>query len=192
MIILGIDPGSRKTGYGLIERSGKRVTYLDSGVLSFDSETEINKRLGFIYDKSLELIERFQPDHISIESLIFVKSPTALIKLAQARGAMMAAFMRSHKNETYEYSPNLIKSSVCGHGHSDKEAIKKALNMIIGQRDYKAHDESDALAIAICHAVNYNKLNAQKLDFKNKEKKTLYKQKRTMSASLLHKIKRDA
>src|SRR5690606_28092073 len=93
---------------------------------------------------------------VSIESLIYVKSVDALSKLAQARGAMIAAFSRTHVGKIYEYSPNTIKSSVTGHGHADKDAVDKAMNMMFGKMSFKTSDESDALAIAVCHAFNRN------------------------------------
>jgi crossover junction endodeoxyribonuclease RuvC len=153
MIILGIDPGSRSAGYAFIESQGKRVKYLDSGVLKFDHVDTFLDRLPLIYDKFSELIKKHQPDEIALESLIYVKSVSSLAKLAQARGAMAAASMKEMNGKIYEYSPNLVKSTVCGHGHADKQSVEKSLSWLLGQRNYKTHDESDALAIAVCHAL---------------------------------------
>jgi crossover junction endodeoxyribonuclease RuvC len=154
MRILGIDPGSRKAGYALIEASGRKFTYLDSGVLRYDNIDEFLDRLGVIYESCDKLIQEYSPDEIAIESLIYVKSVTSLAKLAQARGAMIAAFAKTHCGKVVEYSPNLIKSSVTGHGHATKESVDKALSLIFGKKDFRTHDESDALAIALCHALN--------------------------------------
>lgn len=155
MIILGIDPGSRKAGYGLIEVSGRKISYLASGVLRYDKESEFIDRLGMIFKSIEEVLEHFKPAEVAIESLIYVKSVTSLAKLAQARGAMIAALMETHKGNVFEYSPNLIKSSVTGHGHANKESVEKALQMIFAEKlVFKSNDESDALAIAICHALN--------------------------------------
>lgn len=156
MIILGIDPGSRKAGYALIEVQGKKISYLASGVLKYDHVDEFIDRLGMIYQTCDELMNKFQPDEISVEALIYVKSVEALSKLAQARGAMIAAFSRTRLGKVYEYSPNTIKSSVTGHGHADKDAVDKAMNMMFGKLTFKTSDESDALAIAVCHALNRN------------------------------------
>ncbi len=156
MIILGIDPGSRKAGYALIDVQGKKISYIASGVLKYDHVDEFLERLGMIYESCSELSERFKPDEVSIEALIYVKSVDALSKLAQARGAMIAAFSRAHKGKIFEYAPNAIKSSVTGHGHADKESVNKAMTMMFGQIKFKAADESDALAIAVCHALNRN------------------------------------
>ena len=156
MIILGIDPGSRKAGYALIDVQGKKISYIASGVLKYDHVDEFLERLGMIYKTCDELMDRYQPDEVSVEALIYVKSVDALSKLAQARGAMIAAFSRTRLGKIYEYAPNAVKSSVTGHGHADKEAIDKAMTMMFGKLTFKTSDESDALAIAVCHALNRN------------------------------------
>lgn len=156
MIILGIDPGSRKAGFGLIEVTGRKLNYLESGVLNYDCKKDFLDRLGNIYLSCEELVKRYNPDEIAIESLIYVKSISSLAKLAQARGAMVAAFMKTHNEKVFEYSPNLVKSTVTGHGHADKQSVDKALMMMFKnqiQRSFKTDDESDALAIAICHSL---------------------------------------
>jgi crossover junction endodeoxyribonuclease RuvC len=154
MIILGIDPGSRIAGFAVIEVQGKKSTYLASGIMKYDKSEEFLDRLGVIYQTCVDLVEKYHPDEIAIESLIYVKSVDALSKLAQARGAMVAAFMKTHQKKVFEYSPNLVKSSVTGHGHATKEAVEKFLNLMLGPNTFKTADESDALAIAICHAFN--------------------------------------
>ncbi len=156
MIILGIDPGSRKAGYALIEVQGKKISYIASGVLKYDHVDEFLERLGMIYQTCDELMNKYQPDEVSVEALIYVKSVDALSKLAQARGAMIAAFSRTRLGRIFEYAPNAVKSSVTGHGHADKEAIDKAMTMMFGKLTFKTSDESDALAIAVCHALNRN------------------------------------
>lgn len=156
MIILGIDPGSRKAGYGVVEVNGKKINYIASGVIKYDHINEFLERLGIIYESCDALVNHFKPDEISIEALIYVKSVEALSKLAQARGAMIAAFSKTKRGAIYEYSPNAIKVSVTGHGHADKEAVDRAMNMMFGKLTFKTSDESDALAIAVCHALNRN------------------------------------
>lgn len=154
MIVLAIDPGSITAGYALLEKQGRKINYLASGVLNFDGKTEFLHRVKDIYDQTLTLVEKFQPNEIALESLIFVKSPTALIKLAQSRGTMLAALTQTYHQKIYEYSPNLVKSTVTGHGHADKEGIQKFLKQYLGLSDFKTHDESDAVAIALCHLLN--------------------------------------
>ncbi len=181
MLILGIDPGSRKSGYGLIDFDQKNFRYIDSGVIHYDSKKEIIVRLKEIYETSLELVNKFKPDEIAFESLILVKSPTSLMKLAQARGAIISACHKNPNQKVFEYSPNLIKSSVSGHGHADKTSIQKMLSLTLGQRKFSTDDESDALAIAICHAINRNRVIASG---KGKSARS-----NGMASSLSHKIK---
>lgn len=150
---MGIDPGSRSAGYAFIECQGKKFRYLSSGVLKYDKVEEFLDRLPLIYDGFRDLIETHKPAEIALESLIYVKSVTSLAKLAQARGAMVAACLKESKGKIFEYSPNLVKSTVSGHGHATKESVEKSLAWLLGARDYKTLDESDALAVALCHAL---------------------------------------
>ena len=154
MLILGIDPGSRKTGFGVIKVvSRRKIEYVDSGILRYDNIASFLDRLHLIHQNIEELIQKYNPDEISVESLVYVKSVTSLAKLAQARGAMIAAMSKTHLGKVYEYSPNLVKSTVSGYGHANKENMIKAIRMMFGNIDFKSHDESDALAIAICHSL---------------------------------------
>ncbi len=157
MKILGIDPGSRKAGWALIEKKGRKTIYLASGTLRYDKINNFIDRLGVIHSSIEELMQKYSPDEVSVESLIYVKSVTSLAKLAQARGAMLAAIVPTHTGKVFEYSPNLIKSSVSGYGHADKSAIEKTMKMIFGKIEFATSDESDALAIALCHALNAGK-----------------------------------
>ncbi|MBT3584140.1 MAG: crossover junction endodeoxyribonuclease RuvC [Halobacteriovoraceae bacterium] len=158
MIILGIDPGSRSAGYGLIEVQARKLTYLASGTLKFDHIKEFMPRLGEVYRDAEMLLTKYRPDEIALESLIYVKNVSSLAKLSQARGAMLAAFCQTHAEKIFEYSPNLIKSSVTGHGHASKEGMEKTLKMILGSElQFKSNDESDALGVAVCHALNHGR-----------------------------------
>lgn len=154
MYILGIDPGSRTTGWAVIEVEGRKFKYVDSGVLKFDKIPEFLDRLATISSSIKDIVSMYGPDEISVEALIYVKSIPALSKLAQARGALIAGLSEKYQGKITEYSPNLIKSSVTGHGLASKESVDRALSMIFGKLDFKSHDESDALAIALCHALN--------------------------------------
>jgi crossover junction endodeoxyribonuclease RuvC len=156
LIVLGIDPGSINTGWALLQSEGNKIKYISSGVLSFDKKLDFLERLTEIKAKSDELISKLEPDEIAFESLIFVKSPTALIKLAQTRGIILSSVVEKFRGKIFEYAPNLIKSTAVGHGHADKEGVRKFLDMMLGKIEYKTHDESDAVAIAICHIINKN------------------------------------
>lgn len=185
MIVLAIDPGSVTAGYALLQQEGRKINYIASGILKFKSEDVFLHRVKDIYEQTLKLMDEYSPDEVALESLIFVKSPTALIKLAQSRGAMLAALTQRYDQKIYEYSPNLIKSSVSGHGHTDKEGIQKALGQYLGLTNFKTHDESDAVAIALCHLLNHN---AQKLNIPRK-KATSKKYGNGLAGALAHKIK---
>ena len=150
MIVLGIDPGSIVTGWALLKKEGKKVHYISSGVLRFNKDAQFLNRLTEIKIKTHELIDELSPSEIALESLIFVKSPTALIKLAQTRGIILSSMVEKYEGKIFEYSPNLVKSSAVGHGHADKESVQKVLDMLLGKRDYATHDESDEIGRASC------------------------------------------
>ncbi|OFZ14127.1 MAG: crossover junction endodeoxyribonuclease RuvC [Bdellovibrionales bacterium GWA2_49_15] len=154
MIILGIDPGSRVTGFGLIQIEGRKVKYLHSGALKLADGEDFFKRLKTIFNQGLTLAQSYNPDILALESLIYVKNVSSLAKLAQARGAILAGVLHHKEIPVCEYAPNLIKSSVTGFGHSPKESVGKALQLFLGKRDFKTTDESDALAIALCHFLH--------------------------------------
>lgn len=176
-IILGIDPGSRKIGFGLISVSGKSIKYLSSGVINCEDQVQLEK-YEIIKNNIEGLILKYKPDEIAMESLIYVKSPTALIKLAQARGVILSCLTKNYKNKFFEYSPNLVKSSAVGHGHADKLGVQKAITMILGIKEFKSDDESDALAVCLCHALNNGKVLVPSA-----------KKSRGLSQSLSHKTK---
>lgn len=187
MIVLAIDPGSVTAGFALLRKEGRKVHYLTSGILKFNSKDEFLHRVKDIFDRTLELVETHQPDEVAMESLIFVKSPTALIKLAQSRGAMLAALSQKYHEKIYEYSPNFVKQAVTGHGHADKEGVQKFLQHLLGISEFKTHDESDAVAIALCHLLNTDR--SRLMPEKNKKTK---KMGNGLANSLAHKIKEPA
>lgn len=151
---MGIDPGSIKTGYALLKIKGTKITLLDSGTLSFNSKTPFLNRLPEIKIKMFEIVQKNQPVELALESLIFVKDPRALMKLAQTRGVIISEVIEFCGDNIFEYSPNLIKSTVSGHGHANKESVQKAVQMMLKINEFDSHDESDAIAVALCHALN--------------------------------------
>lgn len=155
MIILGIDPGSLKMGYGVIEVNGKNTKLLDCGLLRFDSKLPLVDRLRPIHESIKDLIEKFKPDTIALEALIYTKSIPSLAKLAQARGAIITGLGPQYGGKIFEYAPTLVKSTVTGHGHATKEGVEKTLKMIFGkQLVFDSDDASDAVAIALCHSLH--------------------------------------
>ena len=189
MLILGIDPGSIKSGWGLIKIEGRKITHVASGVLRYDSKTPLVNRLEEIKTSMQEVIDQYNPDEIALESLIYVKSPTALIKLAHARAMIISTFIETHNERIFEYSPNLIKSSTAGHGHADKLGIQKSVRMILGQIEFETDDQSDALAVAICHSLNRVASNVVALKPNSKNKKSGNKKGgSSLAAALSHKV----
>lgn len=188
MIVLAIDPGSVTAGYALLEKEGRKITYLTSGILKFDGKIEFLHRVKDIFEKTEALLSSYSPDEIALESLIYVKSPDALMKLAQSRGTMLAALTKTHHEKIFEYSPNLVKSTVTGHGHADKEGIQKFLKQYLGVSDFKTHDESDACAIALCHLLNRDVLRLPV----EKKKRSSKKSGSGLAAALSHRIKEPA
>jgi crossover junction endodeoxyribonuclease RuvC len=182
MLVLGIDPGSVTTGWALLKSEGTKVHYVASGVLCFNKKMKFLERLSEIKKKSDELLSQLKPTVIAMESLIFVKSPTSLIKLAQTRGIILSSIVEKYEGRIFEYSPNLVKSSAVGHGHADKESVKKVLDMLLGEREYKTHDESDAVAVALCHIVNSPRNGITKIP------RTKTRAKSGLAAALAHKI----
>lgn len=187
MIVLAIDPGSVTAGYALLKKEGRKITYITSGILKFDSKVEFLHRVKSIFEQTESLVAAYVPDEIALESLIYVKSPDALIKLAQSRGTMLAALSKNYHEKIYEYSPNLVKSTVTGHGHADKEGIQKFLKQYLGISEFKTHDESDACAIALCHLLNRDvRLPVEK------KKRSSGKNGTGLAAALSHRIKEPA
>lgn len=179
MLVLGIDPGSINTGWALLSAVGSKIKYIDSGVLKFNSKKDFLMRIPEMKYSFKELLEKTNPDQLALESLIYVKSPTALMKLAQTRGVLITESIEFVDDKIFEYSPNLIKSTTTGHGHANKESIQKAIKMILGKTDFKTHDESDAVAIALCHVL----LRGKNLNTNSKKSSS-----RSMKASLAHKV----
>jgi crossover junction endodeoxyribonuclease RuvC len=182
VIVLAIDPGSVTAGYALLKKEGRHISYIASGIMKFKADHEFLLRIQDIYTQTMKLIEVYNPDEVALESLIFVKSPAALIKLAQSRGAMLAALTQRYHEKIFEYSPNLVKSTVTGHGHADKEGVQKFITQYLGLTEFKSHDESDALAIALCHLLSGGALM-------QKEKKSSRIKGSGLAAALAHKIK---
>ncbi len=184
MIVLAIDPGSLTAGYAVLQKDGRKISHLDSGILKFNAKDEFLHRVKSIYDQTLSLVEKHHPDEVALESLIYVKSPSALIKLAQSRGAMLAALSQNYQHKIFEYSPNLIKQTVTGYGHADKAGIQKFLTQYLGISDFKTHDESDAVAIALCHLLSRGVLTTP-LKSKKKQKNLG----NGLASALAHRIK---
>jgi len=149
--IIGIDPGLRRTGWGVIESDGVRLSYVASGHITSDSEQELAWRLREIYDGLSGVIGVHRPIEAAVEETFVNENPRATLKLGQARGmALLAPAMKGLR--VAEYPPNLIKKTVVGAGHADKKQIQVMVGFLLPKARFDSADEADALAIAICHA----------------------------------------
>ena len=148
--ILGVDPGSRLTGYGLVEATGADVRFLDCGLIQTGGE-EFALRLKRIFDDIGRIIARHAPHEFAIEKVFVHRNVTSALKLGQARGAALLA-AATRELEVFEYSPNEIKQAVTGRGHAGKEQIQHMIRILLKLKEAPAADAADALAVAVCHA----------------------------------------
>ena len=149
--IIGIDPGLRRTGWGILESDGVRLSYVASGLITSDSEDDLAYRLREIYQGLIEVIASFKPLEAAVEETFVNKDARATLKLGQARGmALLAPAQRGLR--VAEYAPNVIKKTVTGTGHGEKRQIAAMVGFLLPKAKFESTDEADALAIAICHA----------------------------------------
>lgn len=148
MIVLGIDPGSRRCGYGVVERTGKRLALLESGVLE-PRGAAVPERLARILDGLAEVIARARPAEVSIEQVFAGASARSALVLGQARGVALAAAARAGL-PVFEYAPAEVKAAFTGSGRASKEQMLRTARMLLGAAAGLA-DEADAIALAVCH-----------------------------------------
>ncbi|MBV5339402.1 MAG: crossover junction endodeoxyribonuclease RuvC [Deltaproteobacteria bacterium] len=155
MIVLGIDPGSRITGYGIIQKAGNRLIHIDNGAIFTDTAADFPGRLKKIFDGLLEVIAQYRPDQVAIENIFFASNPQSALKLGQARGAAIVAAVHCGL-PVAEYSALQVKQAVVGKGKAAKEQVQKMLLVLLGLPEIAQADASDALAVAICHINSYD------------------------------------
>lgn len=149
-IILGIDPGSRITGFGLIEMRGQQYQYTNAGCIRV-GDGEISQRLFKIHEKLCEIIEEYRPQEIAIEQIFTKINHQAALKLGQARGVALLTAAK-YAIPIYEYTARHVKKSVVGYGAADKNQVQHMIRAILKLKQTPSADAADALAIAICHA----------------------------------------
>jgi crossover junction endodeoxyribonuclease RuvC len=148
--ILGIDPGSRLTGYGVVESTGNRLVYVACGCIRLP-DIDHPGRLKLIFDSVCQIIELHAPQQCAIEEVFLGKSVSSALKLGQARGSAMVACLH-HDLSIAEYSPRKVKQALVGNGNADKEQVQHMVKVLLGVSGEVQADAADALAIAICHA----------------------------------------
>ena len=156
MIILGVDPGTICTGYGIVEYNRNEFTHLNSGIINLSSKLSVARRLDEIYGKLNNLIKVYKPSELSIETAFYGKNVQSAMKIGYARGVSLLAAIHNNIN-IGEYSPREIKKAVVGNGNASKEQVQYMVFKILALRKRRmVLDESDALAVSICHAFKLN------------------------------------
>ncbi|MFA7382634.1 MAG: crossover junction endodeoxyribonuclease RuvC [Desulfurivibrionaceae bacterium] len=149
--ILGIDPGSRATGYGVIDRQGHTLTFVTCGVIRTSEKKPFPERLEEIYEGIREVIGAYQPQLAGIEDIFTAVNPRSALKLGHARGVLILA-ARQHGLILEEYSPTVVKQAVAGYGQAPKEQVQQMVRILLKLAASPSQDAADALAVAICRA----------------------------------------
>ncbi len=157
MIVVGIDPGTIKTGYGIVRKDGSRLVRLASGVIKLNQKEPVEGRLVPLQDELDKVLTTYGPDEAAVESLFFSKNAMSALKLGHARGVILLTMAR-RSIPIVSYAPALVKRSIVGQGRAAKAQMQKVVQAILGIEAPLQEDEADALAIAVCH------LNAPRLD----------------------------
>ena len=151
MRLIGIDPGLRTTGWGVIAVDGNRLSHVANGRVQSDGEQPMAQRLASLYDGIVAAIERWQPLEAAVEETFVNANPASALKLGQARGIALLAPARCGLSVA-EYAANAVKKAVVGAGHADKAQIQMMVQRLLPGVKFESPDAADALAVAICHA----------------------------------------
>ena len=149
--IIGIDPGLRRTGWGVVESLGSRLSFVAAGTILPDDKLPLAARLCAIHDGLARILEEFSPDEAAVEATFVNRDAAATLKLGQARGVAMLVPARAGLTVA-EYAPNAVKKSVVGAGHAEKQQIRVMVSVLLPLAAFDSDDSADALAVAICHA----------------------------------------
>ena len=155
MIILGIDPGTATTGFGIIRVVGNAIKPVDYGTINTPPGVPMEQRLVMIYEQMNQIIEKWQPEQVAIEELFFNRNITTGITVGQARGVLLLACAQKGL-QVHEYTPLEVKQALVGNGRAEKKQVQFMVKTFLGLREIpKPDDAADALAIAICHTHYY-------------------------------------
>ena len=161
-IILGIDPGTTIMGFGIIKVVGKKMEFIQMNELLLQKYDDHYLKLKLIFERTVELIDTFNPDEIAIEAPFFGKNVQSMLKLGRAQGVAMAAGL-SREIPITEYLPKKIKMAITGNGNASKEQVAKMLQSLLGLKELpKNFDSTDGLAAAVCHFYNAGKITQGK------------------------------
>lgn len=151
MRLLGLDPGLRITGWGVIEAEGNRLRHICDGIIRSDAQAGLAERLLQLHRGLAAVIAQYQPDEAAVEETFVNRNPASTLKLGQARGVVMLAPALAGVAVS-EYAANLVKKSVVGTGHADKRQIQAMIALLLPGAHLATADAADALAVAVCHA----------------------------------------
>ncbi len=159
MKVIGIDPGSRVCGYGVLESRGGEIRHLASGSIAPGNGLPLYKRLKIIYESLVKVIDAYSPEAMSVEDIFFAKNAKSAIKLGEARGVALLAASNSGI-PVFEYPPTKVKLALTGSGRASKSEVKRMLSMILGVSEFETEDASDAVSIALCH-INFSRIESR-------------------------------
>jgi len=149
--ILGIDPGSRATGYGVITKKANQLYYVTCGVIRLGAKYTFNDRLKMIFDGLCEVIEIHKPTVAGVEDVFVAANPRTALKLGHARGVAVLAALHNGMR-VYDYTPRMVKQAVVGYGNADKQQVQQMVRVLLQLSASPSSDAADALAVAMCHA----------------------------------------
>lgn len=152
--VMGIDPGSRVTGYGVIEKTKNSIEFIACGVIKTSPKLPLSARLQEIYDGIAEVIVRHQPVRAAVEDIFVAVNPSSALKLGHARGVIILAIMQ-HNLSIHEYSPKIIKQAVVGYGQAGKPQVQQMVRTLLKLSTNPSYDAADALAAALCCLNHY-------------------------------------
>ena len=158
MIVLGVDPGSHVTGYGLVEKKNNELIYVHSGHIVSSGKTPFYKRIHRIFQTMEEVMCQYRPQEMAIEDIFYAKNIKSSLKLGHARGAVLIAAVQCGV-QIFEYTPLEIKKAVVGYGRATKEQVGSMVQRILKSKNNPSLDSSDALAAAICH-LNWSRFQS--------------------------------
>ena len=163
MRTLGIDPGTRVMGYGIVDGLGNSLKHVDNGGIFTDPAEPLNKRLKVIYDEICRIIEQYRPDVMSIEDVFYHKNIKSALKLGHSRGVAILAGTNAGL-DIFEYTPTAIKSAVVGYGRAEKGQVQQMIKVLLKLPEVPQADAADALAAAICHINTAGTTNRRKIN----------------------------
>jgi crossover junction endodeoxyribonuclease RuvC len=151
MRILGVDPGSRATGYGVIAKNGNRLYYVTCGVIRLGAKYAFSDRLKIIFDGLCEVIKTHKPTVAAVEDVFVAANPRTALKLGHARGVAVLAALHNGL-QVHDYTPRMVKQAVVGYGNAEKQQVQQMVRILLQLSASPSADAADALAVAICHA----------------------------------------